>query len=29
MTTNKNMWHFCLKEMKTREFPELLEYLID
>lgn len=24
----ENMWHFCLEDMWTKEFPELLEYLL-
>jgi len=25
----ENMGHFCLKDMNTREFPELLEYILN
>lgn len=25
----ENKWHFCFKDLKTRAFPELLEYLIN
>jgi len=24
----EDMWHFCIEDMWTREFPELLEYLL-